>query len=172
MVGRPETRAREKLAGAEAERDAAAKRLDGVLAALLLDGIDPARYDPEIAKRAPPRLERYAPALPMQVARLADMGQSIEEIRVSLGFTDAQESEWRQRYVDFDAAVSRVRAREEAYWQRQARKMADGGDRASLTAITSLIQKRFIDSGSRGNAADLVHVHLGSRLHKPDSEGS
>lgn len=163
MAGRPKARAQRLELASQA--DATTKRIARIRAALAADGLDPNRYDTE-GPRHVQALEAYAPALPQQMVRMASEGLSIEEIRAELGFTEGQEREWAEQYVDFSQALSRVHARERAYWHAQARIAAQAGDRAGWQAATTLISKRFEGPERAGNAQELVHVHIGKPLEQ------
>lgn len=171
MAGRPLTRQRAQLAEAAVENQAQAhlERIQRIHTALAKRGIDPAEIDTSAPPATPPMTE-YTPDLPMAVLRLAGAGQAIEEIRDTLGFSEAQQQAWAHSYVDMASAISRARAREEAFWLRQMRVAAESGDRTSVTSIQSLISKRFMDTVTLGNAADLVVVHIGARLDQRVSE--
>jgi hypothetical protein len=167
MAGTPVRRERAKVA--QAETEAARAELAQLRLALVRKGLDPADFGARAIVESA-LLTRYEPDLPLRVSRLASEGQSIEEIRVQLGFTDAQEREWCNSYVDFAAAVLRVRAREEAFWQGEARLAAKTGDRAAFNSLTALIERRFNAGNAAGNAADLVVVHIGKPLDEPVSK--
>ena len=165
MAGQPATR--EKLKNAQSSVAEYELRLQHIRIALAAAGLDPSRFDDKAPSPAALMLD-YDQALPMRVLRLAGEGQSMEEIREALGFTEAQQKQWADSYVDFAGACSRARSREEAFWLQQMRLAANSGDRTSVASIQSLISKRFQEGTSLGNAADLVHVHIGSRLAQPD----
>lgn len=164
MAGQPIRRERAKQA--EAVADAARAELHKMRLAMVRRGLDPAEFGGQAVTDAP-LLKAYQPDLPLRMSRLSSEGQSIEEIRVAIGFTEAQEREWCNSYVDFAAAIARTRAREEAFWQGQARQLAAAGDRAGFTAVSALIDKRFNSNSAIGNAADLVVVHIGKPLDEP-----
>lgn len=169
MAGRPKARAARLEAAAQV--DATAKRVDQMRQAMIADGLDPDRYDTE-APRQIAQLEDYAPGLALRMMRLAGEGLSLEEIRADLGFTEDQERAWSQQYVDFASAVTRVHARERAFWHSQARIAAQAGDRAGWQAATTLIAKRFEGGQAQGDASQLIHVHIGKPLDKrTDGEG-
>lgn len=168
MAGRPKTRQRAQLAEAAVENQAQAhmERLQRIHVNLVRKGIDPKEIDTD-APASATTLEAYAPELPLSVLRLAGAGQALEEIRDTLGFTEAQQRAWSEQYADFAAAISRARAREEAFWYRQMHTAAASGDRTSVTSIQSLISKKFLSEAALGDAVDLVHVVVGARLDKP-----
>lgn len=163
MAGQPIRRERAKQA--EAKADEAQAQLHAVRINLIRRGLDPEEFGaggaPEVAT-----LSAYDATLPLRVSRLSGEGQAIEEIRISLGFTEAQEREWADQYVDFAAALARVRAREVAFWQRQARQLAAAGDRAGFTSVSALIDKRFNSDSARGDASQLIQVHIGKPLEQ------
>jgi hypothetical protein len=165
MAGQPLKRAQVKEARDEAS--ALGTRFEAFKARLVRAGLNPDDYDPDGAADTPPMLDEYLPTLPLAVTRLANTGQAIEEIRVSLGFTEAQQALWVDQYVEFSEAISRARAREEAFWHAQVRNATKMGDRSQVTAITSLMQKRFMESSAVGQAASLIHVHVGQRRGQP-----
>lgn len=167
MAGRPQARAQRLALAAEA--DAGAKRVARIRAALIAAGLDPDQFDTEGPRQAAP-LDAYSPALPLQMLRLAGEGLGIEEIRAELGFTEAQERDWAQSYVDMSAALSRVHAKEQAFWHAQARIAAQAGDRAGWQAATTLIARRFEAGTDKGDASQLVHVHIGKPLDKRVSD--
>ena len=167
MAGRPQARAQRMALAAEA--DMGAKRVAAIRAALIAEGLDPDRFDTETPRQVTP-LADYTPTLPLQMIRLAGEGLGIEEIRAELGFTEAQEREWAQSYVDMAGALTRVHARERAFWHSQARIAAQAGDRAGWQAATTLIAKRFEAGETKGDAAQLVHVHVGKPLDKRVSD--
>lgn len=163
MAGRPQARAQRLALAAEA--DAGTKRVGRIRAALIAAGLDPDQFDDEGPRQAAP-LEAYSPALPMQMMRLAGEGLGIEEIRAELGFSEPQEREWANSYVDMAAALSRVHAKEQAFWHAQARIAAQAGDRAGWQAATTLIARRFEAGADKGDASHLVHVHIAKPLDK------
>lgn len=163
MAGQPQRR--ERIKQAEATAEDAKGQIETVRLAMIRKGLDPADFG-VAALTEPTMLSEYDPRLPLQVARFASAGQSIEEIRVLAGFTEGQERDWCSSYVDFSAAIARIRAREEAFWHGQARQAAKSGDRPGFNSITALIDKRF-NNVAIGNAADLLHVHVASPLSKP-----
>lgn len=167
MAGMPLRR--EKLKAAEGATEEIRARLDAMRVNLVKLGIDPNKVDPAGAVFEAPSLTKYASTLPLALARLASTGQSIEEIRIALGFTEAQQREWSDSYVDFREAIARVRAREEAFWQGQARQAAKTGDRPGFTAISALIQKRFTENASNNDATVLLSLRPGHRRAQPVS---
>lgn len=167
MAGTPLRR--ERLKAAEAAADDIRAELTAMRLAIVRAGLDPADFG-AAALAEPVQLTEYLPTLPLQVQRLASEGKSIEEIRILLGFTEAQEREWGQSYVDMGSALLRVRAREEAFWQGQARHLAASGDRAGFQSVSALIERRFHTDSSKGDAASLVHVHIGKPLDKRVSD--
>lgn len=167
MAGTPLRR--ERLKQATAAADEVRAELTAIRTQLIAKGLNPEDFGMAAAVE-PPSLEAYSELLPRQILRLAGEGKAIEEIRVMLGFSLAQESEWANQYVDMAAALLRVRAREEAFWQGQARHLAASGDRAGFQAVEALIARRFHTDNSRGNAAALVHVYIGKPLDKRGSD--
>lgn len=167
MAGRPKTRQRLQLAEAQVENLAQEHidRLQRIHTNLVKRGIDPKEVDAE-APGAAVMLTDYSPDLPLAIVRLAGSGQPLEVIRDVLGFSEAQQRDWANSYVDFAGAISRARAREEAFWYRQLGTAAASGDRTSLTSIQALITKKFISEQALGDASDLVHVHIGKPLEK------
>lgn len=156
MAGSPLKRAR--IAAAKQEAGDATARLDAMRAALLAAGLDPNDYDDDQDATAGDMLAEYNQALPREVYRLAKLGQSPAEIRVQLGFTELQENDWRNRYVELDAAIVRARDLHRAFWDGQARIAAQTGDTSTFRSVTTLIEKTFLTTGGRGNAANLVVV--------------
>ena len=159
MAGRPRTR--ERLLSAEAAVQDQAKdydaRLQRIHTNLIRLGIEPNQVDTD-AQPSPVILKDYDPGLPLAIMRLAGTGQGLEEIREQLGFSEGQERAWSHQYVDFAAAVSRARAREEAFWYRQQRLAASAGDRTSVASIGSLIAKKFLSHEAQGDASDMLHI--------------
>ena len=163
MAGTPLRR--ERLKAAEAAADEIKAELAAMRLAIVRAGLNPADFG-AAALAEPVQLTDYTPSLPLQLQRLASEGKSIEEIRIMLGFTEAQERDWANSYVDMAAALLRVRAREEAFWQGQARHLAASGDRAGFQAVSALIDRRFHSDSSKGDASQLVHVHVAKPLDK------
>ena len=163
MAGTPLRR--ERLKQATAVADEVRAELTAIRTQMIARGLNPEDYGMAAAYE-PPSLQAYSDLLPRQVLRLAGEGKAIEEIRVMLGFSLAQEVEWSNQYVDMAAALLRVRAREEAFWQGQARQLAASGDRAGFQAVEALIARRFHSDNSRGDATQLVHVYIGKPLDK------
>jgi len=163
MAGTPLRR--ERLKAAEAVADDIRAELAAMRLAIIAKGLDPADFG-AAALAEPPQLTAYSELLPRQVMRLASEGKSIEEIRIMLGFTPAQETEWANLYVDMSVALLRVRAREEAFWQGQARQLATSGDRAGFQAVSALIERRFNTDNAKGDASQLVRVHIGKPLEQ------
>ena len=164
MAGQPLRR--ERIKQAEAGAEEARAELNAMRLALIRAGLKPEDYGAS-ALVEPMHLTAYSDLLPRQVQRLAAEGKSIEESRVLLGFTEAQEQEWASSYVDFREALARTRAREEAFWQGQARQLAAAGDRPGFVAVSALIERRFHGDNSKADASNLVVVHAGARLDKP-----
>lgn len=167
MAGQPATR--EKLKNAQTSVADYELRLQRIRLAIAAAGLDPSRFDDQAPAPAALLLD-YDPALPMRVLRLAGEGQSMEEIREALGFSERQQKAWVDLYVDFAGACSRARTREEAFWLRQMRLAANSGDRTSVASIQALISKRFTDTAALGDAGDLVVVHVGQRLAQPERD--
>lgn len=167
MAGTPLRR--ERLKQAEAAADNSKAELAAMRLAIIAKGLNPEDFG-AAALSEPPALEAYSDLLPRQVLRIAGEGKSIEEIRIMLGFTTTQEKAWADQYVEFAAALVRVRAREEAFWQGQARQLASSGDRAGFQAVEALIQRRFHTDNAKGDASQLVHVHIGKPLDKRVSD--
>lgn len=167
MAGSPQKRA--AIQSAESAAAEAVAKLNAMRAALIAAGLDPEQFDTTSHDTAP-ALADYHHSLPREIGRLAGLGHSLEEIRIILGYTEAQEEDWRGRYVGFSNAIDRARAQEQGFWLAQVRAAAKGGDRSSLGAITALIDKRFHSNKAAGNAAALVSVRIGGRLVQPEAE--
>lgn len=164
MAGQPLRR--ERIKQAEARAEEARAELQAVRLAIIRAGLNPEDFG-AAALVEPVQLEAYSDLLPRQVMRLAAEGKSIEESRVMLGFTQAQEQQWADLYVDFREALARTRAREEAFWQGQARQLAAAGDRPGFVAVSALIERRFHSDNSAADASQLVVLHIGARLDQP-----
>lgn len=164
MAGTPLRR--ERLKQAEAAADVVKAELTAIRLAIIRAGLDPAKFG-AAALAEPVQLDSYHQGLPLQLLRLASEGKSLEETRVMLGFTEAQEQQWADLYVDFREALLRVRAREEAFWQGQARHLAASGDRAGFQAVSALIERRYHSDSSKGDASQLIQVLVGARLDQP-----
>lgn len=167
MAGRPRTRQRLQLAEAQVENLAQEHidRVQRIHLNLIKRGIDPQEIDAD-APGAAVMLAEYSPDLPLAIVRLAGSGQPLEVIRDTLGFSEAQQRDWSDQYVDFAGAISRARAREEAFWYRQLNTAAASGDRTSLTSIQALITKKFMAEQHQGDAQQLVHVFIGKPLEQ------
>jgi hypothetical protein len=162
MAGRPKTKA--KLDALAQDAEAARAELATYRARLIAAGIDPDTLQPKDTSQEPGfTLEDYEPSLPDKVIALAEEGQDIAEIRISLKFTAIQENQWKDRYVRFAAALARTHEMNHAYWLRQYRATVAGGDRSQANAILALIDKRFMSGGGRGDAAKLVMVKSGPK---------
>jgi hypothetical protein len=162
MAGRPKTKA--KLDALTQEAEAARAEVATYRARLIAAGIDPDTLNPQDTSEQPGfTLEDYSPSLPDQVIALAEEGQDIAEIRITLRFTAIQENQWKDRYVRFAAALARAHEMNHAYWMRQYRSVVASGDRSQANAILALIDKRFMSGGGRGDASKLVNVKTGPK---------
>lgn len=162
MAGRPQTRA--KLEALQRDAEAARSELTAYRARLIAAGIDPDTLQPADTSSEPSfTLEDYDPTLPDRLIALAEQGQDIVEIRISLRYTAMQENQWKDRYVRFAAALARAHEMSHAYWLRQYKTVVASGDRSQANAILALIDKRFMSSGARGDASRLVNVRTGPK---------
>jgi hypothetical protein len=148
------------MASAEASVSALEARLNAFRSALIQRGLDPNELDPDEDARLQASIAAYSPAVAAEVVRLAANGRSLEEIRPILGYTEHQEREWSGEYVDFAAALARAREWNRSYWERQLRDASNGGDRATMSALLHMIDKRFYSSGASGDAASLVTIRI------------
>lgn len=160
MAGSPRKRA--EITEAKQQAQSHAERLDAMRAAMIKAGLDPNQFDPSNDDTILAAVEEYTPAIASEVARLSKQGRPIEEIRTILGFTEAQERDWRARYVEFERTLVRAREAEQGFWAAQARIAVKSGDRSQFTAVANLIDKRYGSKGAEGDAEDIVRINWGS----------